>query len=370
MSTLDGIRVIDFGQYIAGPLAAVMLADQGAQVIHIDPPGGPRWKSAADAFYNRGKQRLTLDLKHSGDNDIARRLIESADVAIENFRPGVMDRLGLGPARMCATTPALIYCSIPGFASDDPRATVAAWEGVVGAATDTYASVGQLFGPHDSRVDDPERPVYTALPLASNFGGFHAATAILMALIARQRMGVGQMIEVPLFDAMFELIGANGISVDGEYRMARSRGAGTFLCADGRRILFNSTSTPRFQRWFTQAAGVSVAQDLDHDQLAQLFLTRPAQEWEDLINGAGGPTTMVRSAAEWIASPQARQRGAVVQLEDPELGPTWMPGTQVHLSESPGSVSQPRQRPSCASSRQPRGSGGATLRRRPRCRPP
>jgi crotonobetainyl-CoA:carnitine CoA-transferase CaiB-like acyl-CoA transferase len=343
VAALDGIRVIDFGQYVAGPLAAVMLADQGAEVIHVDPPGGPRWKSDADAFYNRGKQRITLDLKQPSENEIARRLIATADVVIENFRPGVMDRLNLGPQVMTAAHPALIYCSIPGFASDDPRRDVAAWEGVVGAATDTYATVGQLLGAKDPRVDDPDRPAFTALPLASNFGGFHAATAIVMALIARRRTGHGQTIEVPLFDAMFELIGANGISVDGEYRMARSRGAGTFVCQDGRRILFNSTSTPRFLRWFAQAAGLPSQETFDHSCLMQLFLTRPAKEWEDLINAAGGPTTMVRSAAEWMASDQARQRRTVVQLDDPYLGPTWMPGVNVHMSDSPGEIS-PRHR--------------------------
>src|SRR4051812_19969388 len=93
---LDGIRVIDFGHYIAGPLAAVMLADQGADVIHVDPPGGPRWNSPADAFYQRGKRRISLDLKAAQDRATAQRLIASADVVVENFRPGVMDRLYLG----------------------------------------------------------------------------------------------------------------------------------------------------------------------------------------------------------------------------------------------------------------------------------
>ncbi len=93
---LEGIRVIDFGHYIAGPLAAVMLADQGADVIHVDPPDARRWRHPADAFFNRGKRRITLDLKAESDLEIARRLIDTADVVIENFRPGVMDRLGLG----------------------------------------------------------------------------------------------------------------------------------------------------------------------------------------------------------------------------------------------------------------------------------
>jgi crotonobetainyl-CoA:carnitine CoA-transferase CaiB-like acyl-CoA transferase len=332
---LNGIRVIDFGQYIAGPLAAVMLADNGAEVIHIDPPGGPRWQHPADAFYNRGKQRISLNLKDAADRSIAVRLIESADVAIENFRPGVMDRLGLSAVELCRRLPSLIYCSLPGFAADDPRRDVAAWEGVVGAATDTYARVDQITTAAPG--DDPARPVYTALPLASNFAAFHAATAIVMALIARERDGLGQRIEVPLFDAMFELIGANGISVDGDYRMARSRGSSTYVCADGRRILFNSTSTPRFRRWFAEAAGTDTPS-------ADLFLTRSAQEWETAINRAGGPTAMVRTASEWLANEHARTRRTVVQLDDPELGPTWMPGVQVHLSESPG-VIRPRHVP-------------------------
>src|SRR5439155_26295296 len=91
-----GIRVIDFGQYIAGPLAAVMLADQGADVVHVDPPMGPRWKSDADAFLRRGKRRIALDLNTPAGQETARRLVDSADVVIENFRPGVMDRLGRG----------------------------------------------------------------------------------------------------------------------------------------------------------------------------------------------------------------------------------------------------------------------------------
>src|SRR6266496_2455642 len=88
---LHGLRVIDFGQYIAGPLAAVMLADQGADVIHVDPPNGPAWKADADAFLQRGKRRISLDLKTPAGRAVAQRLVDSADVVVENFRPGVME---------------------------------------------------------------------------------------------------------------------------------------------------------------------------------------------------------------------------------------------------------------------------------------
>ena len=121
-SVLEGVRVIDFGQYIAGPLAGMLLADQGADVVRVDPPGGPMWDTPANATWNRGKRSITLNLKQPDGVETALRLIASADVVIENFRPGVMDRLGLGPQQVLRDNPRLIYCSLPGFASDDPRA--------------------------------------------------------------------------------------------------------------------------------------------------------------------------------------------------------------------------------------------------------
>src|ERR671924_670915 len=106
-SVLDGIRVIDFGQYIAGPLTGMLLADQGADVIRVDPSGGPMWETPANATWNRGKRSITLNLKQPDDRALAIQLIESADVVIENFRPGVMERLGLGPQAALMVNPRL-----------------------------------------------------------------------------------------------------------------------------------------------------------------------------------------------------------------------------------------------------------------------
>ncbi|MCK9496085.1 MAG: CoA transferase, partial [Dehalococcoidia bacterium] len=114
-SALEGIRVIDFGQYMAGPLAAQLLADQGAEVVRVDPPGGPMWDTPANATWQRGKRSIVLDLKTEEGRETARSLIASADVVVENFRPGVMDRLGLGAVAMTEAHPRLIYCSLPGF---------------------------------------------------------------------------------------------------------------------------------------------------------------------------------------------------------------------------------------------------------------
>ena len=222
MGALDGVRVVDFGQWIAGPLAAMLLGDQGAEVLHVDPPGGPRVASPANATLNRGKQHLVLDLKRAADLAAARHLIERADVVIENFRPAVMERLGLGADRVMRGNPHLVYCSLPGFAADDPRAALPAWEGVLGAATGTYGPPGEAR--------------FTALPISSSFGALAAAVAIVMALIARQRDGLGQRIEVPLFDATVLAIGAGGLLVNGKPDGARPDDpwGGQFQCADGR----------------------------------------------------------------------------------------------------------------------------------------
>jgi crotonobetainyl-CoA:carnitine CoA-transferase CaiB-like acyl-CoA transferase len=120
---LDGVRVVDFGHYIAGPLAAVMLSDQGADVIHVDRPDPSSWRPDADAFLNRGKWRITLDLKQPDDLATARRLVDRADVLIENFRPGVMKRLGLDLVAARERNPRLMTCSLPGFAADAPAPT-------------------------------------------------------------------------------------------------------------------------------------------------------------------------------------------------------------------------------------------------------
>ena len=261
---LDGIRVLDFGQYVAGPLAAMLLADQGADVVRIDPPEGARWETPANATWNRGKRSVALDLHRPADLELARALVARADVLVENFRPGVMQRLGLGHEAMRELNAQLIYCSLPGFSEEDPRATTPAWEGVLGAASGTY--LNRLGGP----PRDP--PTVTALPLSSSYGAVLGVTSIAIALHARERDGVGQRIEVPLFDATFTAVGATGMQVLN--RRPAGRGPlGTpwvrqYECADGRWVQFFASPTLHRDQ-FVQAAGVEGwAEDglLDHER--------------------------------------------------------------------------------------------------------
>ena len=333
--SLDGIKVVDFGQYIAGPLTGMLLADQGAEVIRVDPPGGPLWETPANGVWNRGKRRVTLDLKAPEDLGVARRLIARADVVIENFRPGVMDRLGLGPAEMTSHSPRLVYCSLPGFATDDPRAGMPAWEGVVGAATATYRS----------RTGDGA--TYTAIPIASTFAALVAGIAITSALLSRERDGRGQRVEVPLFDAMFEAIGAHGMLINGQAAGERPNdfGGGILAGADGGWVQL-SLAKPRFIERFV--TGLNLTDRFDPErlrvdsalrqalmaELPEIIATRTADDWEAFGADVDIPLIRIRDTAEWMASRHARESGSVVHLDDPEVGPMWQPNSPVRLART------------------------------------
>ncbi len=336
---LQGIRVIDFGQYIAGPMAAMLLGDQGADVIRIDPPGGPRWNTPANATWNRNKRSIVLNLKQDAERETARQLIAGADVVIENFRPGVMERLGLGAAAMtaAAVNPRLIYCSLPGFGADDPRAQVRAWEGVVGAATGAYRASRATQG----------RPVYTVVPYGSAYAAFLCAVSVAMALNARARCGFGQRVEIPLFDATFTVVGARGLLVNGKPEAEPAFNWSRQLpCKDGRWLMYVANNK-KFDA-FIKGIGMDQWRDanLPPHELAQKFdevmRTRTAKEWEDLIAEIGSEGVICHSSAEWLQHPQALESKIVADYDDPELGRFRGPAINVRLSAMPGSVRTPR----------------------------
>jgi crotonobetainyl-CoA:carnitine CoA-transferase CaiB-like acyl-CoA transferase len=362
---LDGIRVIDFGQYLAGPLVAMMLGDFGAEVIRVDPPGGPRWKHPSNALLQRGKRSIVLDLTAEADRRTARQLVETADVVVENFRPGVMDRFGLGRDALLQAARQLIYCSLPGFPAEDPRAQMPAWEGVV-------ESAAGLYQPNPERPDDG--PVFNVIPVASSYAAFIAAHAIVAALIARERDGLGQAVEVSLLDACFEFIGGGGVKLPSGSQASLLAnippGAGPgsdplgplghYRCADGRWLdlcLVQERHVPWFarafldqawaERWFMDRARLRSDPETRAEvrrHLTKLFATRTAYEWERAINEvAGVPGSTCQTVAEWLREDQhARDSGAVISLDDPELGATHQAGHPVVLSATPGEVSFPR----------------------------
>ena len=358
---LDGIRVIDFGQYLAGPLVALLLADNGADVIRVDPPGGPRWQHATNAMLQRGKRSIVLNLKDEDDRAVARRLVGSADVVIENFRPGVMERLGLGAAATMEANPALIYCSIPGFPSTDPRAHLADWESVVSAAAGLY------YPPRLTKLG--ASPVYNAVPFASSFTAFIASHSIVAALMARQRTDRGERIEVSLFDAAFEAMGnqaqmidgkpvpVNPVPTDGSPANSRVMG-GRHRCGD---VGWVDISPPlRGQSWFldhfmpqeAKDAGVASMTNTDPDAVAQLrslvaatFQSHSAAAWESLANTvAGTGLALCQSTQQWFHDQHTLDTRCVIALHDPEFGSTAQAGYPISLSKTPPETREPRQR--------------------------
>ncbi len=360
VGALEGITVVDFGCFIAGPLLGERLAQNGANVVRVDPPGGPKLSGLPDAYLNRGKRRLTLDLRKGEDLRVAQDLARAADVVVENFRPGVMQQMGLGSEQILATNPGLVYCSLPGFAADDPRASMPGWEGIVMSATAGYRRLDEHWDwKARANVDtgDPGRPLFTSLPIASTTAAMLGAVRVVAALLQRNRTGRGAWIEVPLAEAMLEVVGFHlefpdfvGPRVD----LPRPF-LGSYRCADDRFV--DQVSYPRFVERFLKAAGVwdswreaglsdmsAVFTDpelrrLGEQRFTQLIRDRPAAHWESLASELGIPFALVRTPTEWLANDHARQSGAVIDLDDPEFGPLSMAGIAMHFSETPAHIS-------------------------------
>jgi hypothetical protein len=206
---LKDVKVVDLGQYMAGPAVAMILADLGATVVHVDPPGGPLWQTPANATLNRNKLIVTIDLKTEEGLKQARLLMDEADIVIESFRPGVMTRLGLDLAEFREQWPELIAVSIPGFASNDQlRRDWRAYESVIAATSGVFTDMGL------NRVLMGVNPSFTALPLSSAYGTVLAASAAILALQSRERTGLGDQIEVPLAAAVMEGLCYNSIKIE------------------------------------------------------------------------------------------------------------------------------------------------------------
>lgn len=388
---LAHLRVLDFGQYLAAPLVGMMLADMGAEVIRIDPPSGPAFDDPAFDMLSRGKSALTLDLKSTEGRNVAIELAKRADVVIENFRPGVMERLGLGPEVLRAANNQLVYLSMPGFASTDPTlADLPAWEAVIAAYTGQFTDMGlnrRLMGVN---------PSFTPLTLASAYGASFGAMSVLFALNARDRNG-GDHIEVPLAAALLEGLVYNCEEIEDyperyksprEVELDRRAAQGlpmnlkfeelsefldpfyrTYTCADGRGFYVVSGSVATHPRRVLEVLELKELADELPDFSAYLdtkdwpaewsmrnypvgvsdrtrvsaamksaFLTRPSHEWEALFGAAKAPATAQRSTKEWLADPHALASGLVLQVKDERHGEVRQMGNVAWLSSDTGAT--------------------------------
>ena len=380
---LTGIRVVDFGHYIAGPLTGMLLADQGAEVIKVDRPGKPDYDTPANGVFNRGKQRITLDLKSADDLVTTVKLIRSADVVIENFRPGVMQRLGLGAGEMTALNPGLVYLSLPGFASTDERASIRAYEGIISAA------IGQYTDLQSRRADLP--PVYTPMPLGSTYGAIHGAIAVTLALYAREESGRGDVIEVSLVGAAMSAMAvimldvadkparygspsqADQKALQKQPSSAGSPFSGTFRAGDGQWLYIIAAGHSRNSRSLVKAlevyddliaegmVDVPVYENLHltnnipdsshlsrewnliaREKIEDVLASEPAQHWVDVLTAAGVPCTIQRTAQEWLHKSETEEAALTVVVDDPDYGSMRQLGVQTWLSKTPDECAIPR----------------------------
>jgi len=398
---LQDLKVVDFGQYIAGPAAAMILADLGATVVHIDPPDGPLWQSPANATLNRNKLIVNIDLQTPEGLEQALALIEETDIVIENFRPGVMKRLGLDLEELRAARPELITLSIPGFASNDERRREwRSFESVINAQSGVFTDMGL------NRVLMGINPSFSPLPLASAYGTMLAVSAVVLALQARERTGLGDQVEVPLACALMEGLSYNSIKIQDlperyktqrEREIERRRAEGlpmnlsyddlqnlldpfyrSYKCKDGRMFYVVCPSHKHHAKRCLQALGIYdelMAEGLteeedtylpvsewqnevslgvyplpknwaDHitNRMKDVFLTRTAKEWERIFGRGKFPGAPHRWLQEWINDDHAETSGLMLEVNDPVYGPMTQPGPMVWLEESAAAMLNPRPR--------------------------
>jgi crotonobetainyl-CoA:carnitine CoA-transferase CaiB-like acyl-CoA transferase len=359
---LDGVRIIDFTRILAGPFGAMFLGDMGAEVIKVEEPGKgddtrgwpPFVEGEATYFLsvNRSKKSLTLNMKAPEGLAILRKLIGKSDVVLENFRPGTMDRLGVGYESLRALNPRLIYCAISGFGESGPEASRPGYDLIVQGESGVMDITGFPDGP----------PVKVGNSIADLVAGMSAAQGITLALLARERTGRGQKVEIGMLDVMAALLTYQaGLYWNGGGRPARRgnqhpsivpyevfRAADAYLTLgvannslwDKACRALDREDLARDPRFDTEAKRVS-NRDVLVPLLNDVLSARPAEEWLTRFDQAGVPAGKIKSVAEVCESPHLKARGMVVKLPHPKAGSITVMGVPVRLHETPGTATAP-----------------------------
>jgi crotonobetainyl-CoA:carnitine CoA-transferase CaiB-like acyl-CoA transferase len=341
---LEGIRVADFSHVMAGPFATHLLRLLGAEVIKIEAPGrgdalrnyGPdrRYDGMAPAFIgvNAGKKSVVLDLKQPLAREAARRLIATADVLVENFRPGVMAKFGLDYAAVRSLRPELIYCSISGYGQSGPRRDWPAIDNIV-QATSGMMTLGGAAG---------DAPAKVGFPVVDTLTGQTAAFAILAALLRRHREQRGEYIDVAMFDASMAfmtsaivpyLVTGNVPERTGNIGYSGQPTSAVFNTSDGRQISLGVVQQAQFaslarevgrEHWLQDARFSTPDLRRKHsaamrEELDRLFSEAPAAQWESRLSASGIPCGMVRDVTEAASLPALEERRLKIGLRIPGL---------------------------------------------------
>lgn len=359
---LAGIRVIELGQLLAGPFTGTLLAYFGAEVIKVEPPGGDPirgWRTLDDSgtsFWwrslGRNKKCVTIDLRQPAGVELVRRLIRSADVVIENFRPGTMENWKLGPEDFRDSHPRLVYARISGYGQSGPYASRAG-----------YASVCEGMGGFRYVNGVPgERPVRPNLSMGDTVAGIHAALGILLALFERERGGNGQVVDVALYEAVFNLLEAVIPEFDGAGLVRQPSGStvtgivptNTYLCRDQRYVIIGGNGDSIFQRLMKAAGRPEMASDPrlanNRGRVAhEAEIDQALSDWcagldsgdvLQILDQAGVPAGPIYSAADMLADPHFQARGLFEQVEI-NGKPLKIPAILPRLADTPGQTRWP-----------------------------
>jgi crotonobetainyl-CoA:carnitine CoA-transferase CaiB-like acyl-CoA transferase len=363
MRPLDGIFVLDFSRVLAGPYCTMQLADLGARVVKIEQPGkgddtrawGPPFVGTESAYFlsvNRNKESLALDLKHERARPILDALLSRADVVVENFRPGTMERLGLGYGDVAARHPRVVYCSISGFGQTGPRWAEAGYDAMMQAEGGLMSITGAAGGP----------PFRLGVAIGDIASGMFAVQGILAALFARERTGRGQRVDIAMLDAVTALLSyqASSAFATGATpgRMGNRHPSiapyDTFAAADGDFVL-SVGNDDQFRRLsevlgrpglaadprFTTNANRVANHEALRGELSPLLGARTRTDLLQALTEAGVPSGAVRSVTEALADPQLAAREMIVPLEHLTAGPIRVLGTPLKLSDTPAAVRTP-----------------------------
>jgi crotonobetainyl-CoA:carnitine CoA-transferase CaiB-like acyl-CoA transferase len=357
---LAGITILDLTRVLSGPFCTMLLADMGARVIKVEQPGrgdetrswGPPFSGGESTYFlsiNRNKESITLNLKAALAREALDRLLAQTDVLVENFRPGTLDRLGLGYATLQAQHPRLIYASISGYGQTGPLRDRAGYDAVMQAEAGLMSITGDADGP----------PFRLGVAIVDLVAGLYAVQGILLALYARERSGLGQWIDVGLFDSAISLLSYQASAcLNATFSPARignrhptiapydtvSAADGEFFLAVGNDDQFRRfcdvaglrplTADPRYA---TNPARV-VNYDGLRGEIAPALRSRPRAQWIEQLMEAGVPCGAVRAVPDVLTDPQVEARHMIEAVEHAAAGLVKVLGIPVKLSDTPGSV--------------------------------
>lgn len=362
MQPLEDLLVVDLTRALAGPFCTQMLSDLGARIIKVETPEGgddtrgwgPPFVGAESAYFltvNRNKESLTLNLKDARGAAILKRLLARADVLVENFRPGIMDRFALGYRALHAEFPRLIYASISGFGQDGPLRERTAYDLILQGMGGLMGITGEEGGP----------PVKVGVAIGDICAGMYAAFGVLAALRVRDRTGRGQLVDAALLDGQVSWLTYNaGIYFATGESPGRLGSAHptivpyqAFRTKDG--YVNVAVGSEAIWRRFCEIIDPKLAGDAryatNRDRVAHraelirylepIFAARPTSTWVEALDAADIPNGPILSIAEVFAHPQVRHRQMVAEIDHPTAGRIKQTGVPVKLSDTPGRLRTP-----------------------------